>query len=66
MSLIDYAQQGDREALLLYDETLYVEVATVDDWFAREAAKGSRGEAVRNFMMEGIRKAKETRGDSAI
>jgi hypothetical protein len=60
IELLDYAQMGGREGLLLYDETLYVEVAVVDDWLGRKAATASRGEAVRKLLMERIR---QTAGD---
>lgn len=60
VDLIDFAQTDGREAILLYDETFYVELAVVDEWLARRASKENRSEAVRGMLVHRIRKAKSS------
>jgi hypothetical protein len=58
MDLIAFTQTVEEDALLQYRDTVYVQLDIVDRWLARKAARASRGEAVRRFMMERIRKAR--------
>lgn len=58
LDLIDFAQSDGREAILLYDETFYVELVAVDMWLVCKAAKESRADSVRQLLVERIRKAK--------
>lgn len=59
VDLLAYAQAGDRdpEALLLCDDTLYVQVSVVDEWLSRSSAQTSDPLMVR--LAERIRRAKE-------
>jgi len=58
LNLLAFAQQGDGEALLLFEGTLYVDIAVVDAWLSRTCAMSSRGNPLLSRIAERIRKAK--------
>lgn len=58
MELLAYAQQRDREleALLLFEDTLYVQAAVVDEWLSRAARVN---DPLLGRLVERIRQARD-------